>query len=42
MLEDTPVGECKLQSLHGQSAEIVSPSFPISEERHVGYPSSLK
>lgn len=42
MLEDMPVGECNLQSLHGQPAEIVSPSFPFSEERHVGYPSSLK
>lgn len=42
VLEDMPVGECNLQSLHGQPAEIVSPSFPFSEERHVGYPSSLK
>ena len=36
------VGESNLQSLNGQTVEMVSHSFPYSEERHDQYPSYSK
>lgn len=42
VLEGILVGESKLQNLNGQTLEMVSHPFLVSEERHNAYPSYLK
>lgn len=42
VLEGITVGESSLQSLNGQTVEMVSHSSPFSEERHDRYPSYSK
>lgn len=40
--EGTIVGENNLQNLNGQTVEMLSHSFLLSEEKHDGYPSYEK